>query len=130
MSFIVLPNSSSFDQCSLDKPIIWFAEHEGVPASAYIFPLPKLESVTSPRSPGSINWRKIRETNLWALRVLVDPGVENLHNVVPFKIYAEPYDPAIPLLGIYSKKTLIQNYNMHLDIHSRAIHDSQDMEAT
>ena len=39
-----------------------------------------------------------------------------------------PYDPAIPFLGIYLEKTLIQKDNMHPYIHSSTIHNSQDME--
>ena len=39
------------------------------------------------------------------------------------------YDPAIPLLGIYLDKTVIQKH-MHPYVHSSTIHNSQDMEAT
>ena len=39
------------------------------------------------------------------------------------------YDPAIPLLGIYLEKTIIQRY-MHPNVHSNTIYNSQDMEAT
>ena len=41
------------------------------------------------------------------------------------------YDPAIPLLGMYLKKmkTLIQK-DTNLSVHSSAIYNSQDMEAT
>ena len=38
-----------------------------------------------------------------------------------------PYDPAIPLLGIYSDKTSPKRY-MHPYVHSRNIYNSQDME--
>ena len=42
-----------------------------------------------------------------------------------------PYDPAIPLLGIYMKnvKTNLKKY-MHLNVHCSTIYNSQDMEAT
>ena len=40
-----------------------------------------------------------------------------------------PYDPTIPLLGIYPDKTLSKRY-MHPYVHSSTIHNSQDMEAT
>ena len=43
-----------------------------------------------------------------------------------------PSDPAIPLLGIYLKKTKntdLKNY-VHPNIHSSIIYNSQDMEAT
>ena len=41
-----------------------------------------------------------------------------------------PYDPAIPLLGIYLDKTIIQKDNMHPYVHSSTIHNSQDLETT
>ena len=40
-----------------------------------------------------------------------------------------PYDSAIPLLGIYSEKTIIQK-DMLPSVHSSTIYNSQDMEAT
>ena len=41
-----------------------------------------------------------------------------------------PYDPAIPLLGIYPEKTIIQKRHMHPNVHSSTICNSQDMGAT
>ena len=40
-----------------------------------------------------------------------------------------PYDPAIPLLGIYPEKTIIQRVKYH-NVHCSFIYSSQDMEAT
>ena len=40
-----------------------------------------------------------------------------------------PYDPAIPLLGIYSEKTIIQKVMYHY-VHCSTIYNSQVMEAT
>ena len=40
-----------------------------------------------------------------------------------------PYDPAIPLLGIYPEKTVIKKRYMHPYVHSSTIYISQDMEA-
>ena len=40
-----------------------------------------------------------------------------------------PYDPAIPLLGIYPEKTIIQRVMYH-NVHCSSIYNSQDMEAT
>ena len=42
-----------------------------------------------------------------------------------------PYDPAIPLLGIYMKnmKMNLKKY-MHLNVYRNTIYNSQDMEAT
>ena len=41
-----------------------------------------------------------------------------------------PYDPAIPLLGIYPEKTIIQNRVMYHNVHCSFIYHSQDIEAT
>ena len=50
---------------------------------------------------------------------------------VPQKTKIESsYDPVIPLLGIYLDKTIITKGYRHPYIHSRAIHNSQDVETT
>ena len=41
-----------------------------------------------------------------------------------------PYDPAIPLLGIYLEKTTIQKDTVHPNVHCNTVYNSQDMEAT
>ena len=41
-----------------------------------------------------------------------------------------PCDPAIPLLGIYPEKTIIQKRHMHPNVHCSTIYNSQVMEAT
>ena len=41
-----------------------------------------------------------------------------------------PYDPAIPLLGMYLEKNLIWIKNMHLNVHTSTVHISQAVEAT
>ena len=41
-----------------------------------------------------------------------------------------PYDPAIPVLGIYPEKTIIQKDICTPDVLSSTIHNSQDREAT
>ena len=40
-----------------------------------------------------------------------------------------PYDPTVPLLGIYPEKTDSKRY-MYSYVHSSAIHNSQDIETT
>ena len=40
-----------------------------------------------------------------------------------------PYDPAIPLLGIHTKKTRIERH-MYPNVHCSTVYNSQDMEAT
>ena len=39
-----------------------------------------------------------------------------------------PCDPAIPLLGIYPKKTIIPKIYIHLNVHCSTIYNSQDIE--
>ena len=41
-----------------------------------------------------------------------------------------PFDPAIPLLGIYPEKTHNSKRYMHPNVHCNTIYNSQDMEAT
>ena len=41
-----------------------------------------------------------------------------------------PYDPAIPLLGIYLDKTIIQKDDTQPYVQGSTIHNSQNMEAT
>ena len=41
-----------------------------------------------------------------------------------------PYYPAIPLLGIYPEKTIIQKKHMHPNVHCSTIYNRQVMEAT
>ena len=41
-----------------------------------------------------------------------------------------PYNPAIPLLGIYPEKTVIQKDACTPIVHCSTIYNSQDMEAT
>ena len=45
------------------------------------------------------------------------------------KLIELPCDPAIPLLGIYLEKTVIQKDNMHPSVHCSNVNNSQDMEA-
>ena len=41
-----------------------------------------------------------------------------------------PYDPEIPLLGIYPKKTYNSKRYMHPNVHCSTVYNSQDTEAT
>ena len=41
-----------------------------------------------------------------------------------------PYDPEIPLLGMYPEKTMIQKIHVYPNVHCSTIYNSQDMEAT
>ena len=40
-----------------------------------------------------------------------------------------PYDPSVPLLGVYLEKTNLKRY-MQPSIHCRTVYNSQDIEAT
>ena len=40
-----------------------------------------------------------------------------------------PYDPEIPLLGIYTEETRIKRY-VYPNVHHSTVYNSQDMEAT
>jgi len=46
-------------------------------------------------------------------------------------LYIElPYDPAIPLLGIYPDKTFLKKRHMHPHVHCSSMHNSQELETT
>ena len=50
---------------------------------------------------------------------------------VPKKLKIElPYDPAIPLLGIYPEEILIRKDTCTPNVHRSTIYNSQDMEAS
>ena len=59
---------------------------------------------------------------------LVQPLQKNVLRVLRKLKIELLYDPAIPLLGIYPDKTLIQKDTCTPYIHSSATHNSQDME--
>ena len=40
-----------------------------------------------------------------------------------------PYDPVIPLLGVYPDKTLNSKRYMNLNVNSSTIHNSEDVKA-
>ena len=41
-----------------------------------------------------------------------------------------PYNPTVPILGMYPEKTLIQKEYMHPSVHYSTVYSNQDMEAT
>ena len=52
-----------------------------------------------------------------------------MENSMEFSLKTElelPYDPAIPLLGVYSEKIII----LHPNIYCSTIYNNQDMEKT
>ena len=77
-------------------------------------------------------WRK---GNPSALLLGLQTGAATVENSMefPHKLKVElPFDPAIPLLGLYPKspETPIQKGPMHPNIHSSTIYNSQVLEAT
>ena len=54
-----------------------------------------------------------------------------MENSMEVKLNIElPYDPAIPLVGIYLNKTFIEKDTCTPYVHCSIIHSSQDMETT
>ena len=50
---------------------------------------------------------------------------------VPQKLKIElPYDPAVPLLGIYLTNETLTQKDKHLHVHSSTVYSSQDVETT
>ena len=78
-------------------------------------------------------WRRCREKGIlvhcwWDCR-LVQPLWKTVWNFLKKLKMELPLDPAIPLLGLYPKnpETSIQ---MHPNVHSNTMHNSQVLEAT
>ena len=65
----------------------------------------------------------------WWERTLVQPLWITIRRFLKKLKIELAYDPAIPLLGMYMEKTIIQRY-MHPNVHCSTIYNSQDMEAT
>ena len=65
---------------------------------------------------GNVNWYNHYGKLLW--RFLRKLKIES------------PYDPAIPLLGIYPDKTTIPKDTCTPYVHGSTIHNSQDIETT
>ena len=81
-------------------------------------------------------WRKKNPPTLFVGMQIGAATVENSMRF-PKKLKPElPYDPAIPLLGIYLEKKPKQTRNtnskryMHPSVHCSTIYNSQDMKAT
>ena len=65
---------------------------------------------------------------LWECK-LIQPLWKTVWSFLKILKIELPYDPAIPLLGIYPEKTIIQRVMYH-NVHCSSIYNSQDMEAT
>ena len=79
-------------------------------------------------------WRVCREKGVLLHCCLESKLVQPLWKIIWHffkKLEIElPYDPTIPLLGIYLEKKHKSKRYMHLYVHSSIIHNSQDMETT
>ena len=76
-------------------------------------------------------WRECGENvtllHYWWECKLIQPLLKTVWRFVKKLKIELPYDPAIPLLGIYLEKTIIQK---EFNVHRSTIYNSQDMEAT
>ena len=73
-------------------------------------------------------WRK---GNPLTLLVGMQTSTATMENSMDKKLKIElPYDPAIPLLGIYTDETRIERDMCTPNVHCSTVYDSQDMEAT
>ena len=73
-------------------------------------------------------WRRCGEKGtllqcLWECK-LVQPPRKAIWRLLRKLTIELTYDPAIPLLGIYLNKIIIQKDNMHLNFHSSTIHNN------
>ena len=73
-----------------------------------------------------------KETPLhcWCECKLVQPLWKTVWRFIKKLKIELPYDPAIPLLGIYPEKNYNSKWYMHPNVHSSIIYNSQDMETT
>lgn len=58
----------------VSKALHYFPALHDVPGSSRSFPALVLDSATSPRSPGSLRWRRVLGTKTWAVTVLRASG--------------------------------------------------------
>ena len=93
-----------------------------------------LRMVIIKKSTNNKCWRGCGENGTllhrWWKCKLVQPLWKTVCRFLKTQKIELPYDPAIPLLGIYPEKNYNSKRYMHPYVHSSTIHNSQDMETT
>ena len=78
-------------------------------------------------------WRGCREKgtllHCWWECKLVQPLWRTVWRLLKKLEIELPYDPVIPLLGIYTEETRIERH-MYLNVHHSTVYNSWDMEAS
>ena len=106
--------------------------------SSTIYNSQDLEATIIKKNTNNKYWRRCREkgtlVHCWWEYKLVQPLWKTIWKFLKKLKIELPYDPAIPLLGIYPKNKTKQNTNskryMHPNVHRNIIYNCQDMEAT
>ena len=76
-------------------------------------------------------WRKGNPLTLLVGMQTSTATMENSVEIPLKKLQIElPYDPAIPLLGIYTEETRTERDNVYSNVHCSTVYNSQDMETT
>ena len=75
-------------------------------------------------------WRKGKPLDCWQEYKLIQPLWRTVWRFLKKLKIELPYDPAIPLLGLYPEKTIIQKESRTTMFTAALFYNSQDMEAT